>query len=495
MSARYHNAMSSPLAFRGGLVGALAPFALFLVGVVGLALSGAPDERGFWPVLLAALALGLALARDRTQWAETAIASMAQPIVVLMILAWMLAGVLGVLLAEAGMVQSLAWLAQRAQLGPALYVGAAFLACVLVSTSTGTSFGTILVAGPLLYPAGGSIGADPALLMGAVLAGATWGDSISPVSDTTIASAGSQRTDVPGTVRTRLAYVVPAGLAALIASVVLASLRTPAAATTRPAVISGSAAALPLLLVPLVVIALLVRRRHLLEGLFAGIGLAIVLSLVLGLLQPAQLFYVDREAFGAKGLIIDGLGRGVGVAVFTLLLMGLVGTLQASGVLTRLTPGRTGPTPSAQRAEWWSVGAVSAAVLLTTHSVVAVLTTGPWVRELGERAGIGAYRRANLLDMTVCTWPFLLPYFLPTILASSASAAGEAFGMPRLSPLTIGMHNLYAWALLVAVPLVIVTGWGRGRAADVHAPAGRKPLHPASATVTSDTSRAARDRT
>jgi Na+/H+ antiporter NhaC len=474
--------MSSPLAFRGGLTGALAPFALFLVGVVGLALSGAPDERGFWPVLLAALALGLALARDRTQWAETAIAAMAQPIVVLMILAWMLAGVLGVLLAEAGMVQSLAWLAQRAHLGPALYVGAAFLACVLVSTSTGTSFGTILVAGPLLYPAGGALGADPALLMGAVLAGATWGDSISPVSDTTIASAGSQRTDVPGTVRTRLAYVVPAGLAALVASVVLASLRAPTAvaavataatATTREATIAGSAAALPLLVVPLVVIVLLVRRRHLLEGLFAGIGLAIVLSLALGLLQPAQLFYVDRDAFGAKGLIIDGLGRGVGVAVFTLLLMGLVGTLQASGVLSRLTPGRSGAAPSAQRAEWWSVGAVSAAVLLTTHSVVAVLTTGPWVRELGERAGIGPYRRANLLDMTVCTWPFLLPYFLPTILASSASAAGEAFGMPRLSPLTIGLHNLYAWALLVAVPLVIVTGWGRGQ---TRAPNGSPPM-------------------
>ena len=40
-----------------------------------LALSGAPDEMGFWPILLAALAVGLALARVRTRYSETVIAA------------------------------------------------------------------------------------------------------------------------------------------------------------------------------------------------------------------------------------------------------------------------------------------------------------------------------------------------------------------------------------------------------------------------------------
>jgi Na+/H+ antiporter NhaC len=460
--------VTTRLEFRFGVVGALAPFALFLGGVVWLAMSGAPDERGFWPVLLGAMALGLVLARDGSAYAETVIASMGQPIVALMIMAWMLAGVLGVLLNESGLVQSLAWLAGQAHLGPAMYVGAAFVICVIVSTSTGTSFGTILIAGPLLYPAGGSLGTNAAVLMGAILAGATWGDSISPVSDTSIASAGSQLTDVPGTVRSRLKYVVPAGLVALVASMVLAAMRSDGATTTAGSAapagggpIAGSAAALPLLVVPVLVVVLLVRRRHLLEGLFAGIAGALVVGLGLGLLSPGKVFYIDRAAFGAKGLIIDGLGRGVGVSVFTLLLMGLVGALQASGVLERLTARHSAQPLSPRRAEWWSVGVTSIAVLLTTHSVVAMLSVGALVREIGGKAGIGAYRRANLLDMTVCTWPFLLPYFLPTILASSASASGAAFGMPRLSPLAIGMNNTYAWALVVMVPVAIITGYGR----------------------------------
>src|SRR6188472_972937 len=96
---------SPPLAMRGGTAGALAPFAVFLVGVGWLALSGAPDERGFWPVLLAATIVGMALARDRHRYAETLLGGMAQPLVMVMVLAWLFSGVLGTLLGAAGFVQ------------------------------------------------------------------------------------------------------------------------------------------------------------------------------------------------------------------------------------------------------------------------------------------------------------------------------------------------------------------------------------------------------
>ena len=462
-------AVQPPLEFHGKLAGALAPFVLFLAGVGWLALSGAPDEKGFWPILLAALALGLALARDRTQYSETVIAAMGQPVVMLMIMAWLLSGVLGVLLNESGFVQALVWGARTLRLTGATYVGAAFLVCAIVSTSTGTSFGTIMLAGPLLYPAGGELGASPAVLMGAILAGATFGDSISPVSDTTIASAGSQHTDIPGTVRARLKYVIPAGAVAMLASVLLAArgagpslaLGVPEGAAVGAATLA-TPAALPMLLVPLLVIVLLVRRRHLLEGLFAGIVLALVLGVGLGLISSAKVLYIDAAAFGARGLIIDGVSRGVGVSIFTILLIGLVGALQASSSVEAVLAWAKSSTFSPRRAEMWIVGAVSIAVLLTTHSVVAMLTVGAFTRELGERAGLTAYRRANLLDMTVCTYPFILPYFLPTILASSASASGLAYGMPRVAPFEVGLMNTYAWALVVTIAVAIVTGYGRG---------------------------------
>ena len=449
----------TPLTFRLGLLGALLPMLVFVGGVGALAYAGAPDERGFWPILLLALAVSRALATDGEAWSDAVITTIAQPIVATMLLAWLLSGALGGLLAAAGLVDGIVWLARTIGAGPIASVGGAFIGCALLSTATGTSFGTLLVAGPVLYGAGVGLGAPPAILLGAILAGATWGDSISPISDTSIASAGSQGTDVAGTVRARLQYVIPAGLVAVIASCVLA-----ARAAGGPIVMSGAMTAvsgrpLILLIVPLVVVTALLRRRPLLEALLLGVVLAIGAGIAAGLLTPSEVIRVDAGRFGATGVVIDGIGRGVGVSVFTVLLMALIGPLQASGTLDRLVA-RSVAAPEVRRAEWTIVGLVTLATFLTTHSVVAMLAVGPVVQRVGSAAGVTAYRRANLLDLTVCTWPFLLPWFLPTILAASVTGGG---GLPPVSPGAAGLHNTYAWALLMTVAIAVTTGYGRRR--------------------------------
>jgi Na+/H+ antiporter NhaC len=198
------------------------------------------------------------------------------------------------------------------------------------------------------------------------------------------------------------------------------------------------------------------------EALLAGVAATAGLALLLGLLRPAQLFFVDHARFSARGLVVEGLERGVGVSVFTILLIGLVATLQATDALPRLIAFARRRASGPQAAEGWIFGAVSGAVLLTTHSVVAILAVGEFARETGARFGLGPYRRANLLDVTVCTYPFLLPYFLPPILAASASASGAAFGMPRVTPFRAGALNFYSWLLLAVVLAAITTGYGRG---------------------------------
>ncbi len=446
------------LTFHGGIGGAILPALVFLAGVTTLALKGAPDERGFWPIVLGALCLSLLLARDRTLWSEAVIRSMSQEIVALMILAWLLSGVLSELLRAAGLIQALVTSGSYLGLQGGGFVALSFLICCLVSTATGTSFGTILVCGPLLYPAGGSLSADPRWLAGAILAGSTFGDSISPISDTTIASAGTQGADIGGVVSSRFGYVFPPALLAVIAYLLFG--RGPEGGSHASA--AGSLRALPMLIAPVVVLSLLLRKKHLLEGLLVGIVLAVLLSLSLGLVPASDLLFLDRENFLARGLILKGLERGVGVSIFTLLLMGLVGTLVATGVQDALVDLARKKARTTRAAEVWIVVAVSVAVLFTTHSVVAMLAVGTFAKETGRRFGLSAYRRANLLDVTVCTYPFLLPYFLPTILMSSATAAGPAFGMPRLSPLDVGLFNVYSWGLLAMIGVAVASGYLRG---------------------------------
>lgn len=446
------------LRFYGGAELAFAPFALFLAGVAWLGFSGAPDERGFWPILLSALTLGMLLARDRTHFSEVVIHGMSRPLVIIMILAWLLAGVLGMVMQQTGFVEAMTWLAAEAGVRGGAYVVASFLICCVVSTATGTSLGTLLVCGPLLYPAGGALGANPAILMGGIIGGATFGDNVSPISDTTIASALTQGADIAGVVRSRIRYAIPAAFVAIVAYAALGG------AELRDAVapeLAASPKGLVMLAVPVIVIALLLTGRHLLEGLIFGILAAVVIGLGFSLITPDALLHIDPERFAARGMLVEGMERGVGASIFTLLLMGLVAPLEASGLLERIVAAAGGRAQSPRAAEAWIVGVTTASALITTHSTVAILTAGDFVSRTGETFGIERYRRANLMDIVVCGFPFILPYMIPTILAASTSAAGEGFGMPRLTAYDIGLVNFHSWALLAMLVFAVATGYGR----------------------------------
>ncbi|MFQ5741580.1 MAG: Na+/H+ antiporter NhaC family protein [Acidobacteriota bacterium] len=456
------SASTAPLEYYGGLTGSLFPFLLFVAGVIAVALSGAPNERGFWPVLLAALTLALLLARDKRAYCEVVIEGLSRPILMIMILAWLLASVLGVLMSGSGFIEALTWLAGQLHLTGRFFVGAAFVTCCLVSASTGTSLGTILVCGPLLYPAGLPMGAEAAPLAGAILGGSTFGDSISPISDTTIASALSQKADIGGTVRSRLKYVLPAAALALVLYLATGGESgTPAAELA----LSGNPRALPMILVPLLILTLLLRGRHLLEGLLLGLLAGVALGLSLGLLPPHRILSLDPSHFTAHSFIIEGIDRGIGISVFTIFLLALVSGLEAGGVVDRLLRFSQRYSRSRRSAETWISAAVGVAVLLTTHSIVAILTVGEFARQSGERFGIHRYRRANLLDLTVVTFPFLLPYCIPVILASTVTS-NASDGLVKVSPLQVGAHNFFSWATLLVLIASLITGFGSAESDD-----------------------------
>jgi Na+/H+ antiporter NhaC len=98
-----------------------------------------------------------------------------------------------------------------------------FLLASTISFSTGTSWGTMAIVMPLAIPLAVKVTAfhagmpeSPILVatVGAVLAGAVFGDHCSPISDTTIVSAFSSGCDVMAHVRTQLPYALAAALVA-----------------------------------------------------------------------------------------------------------------------------------------------------------------------------------------------------------------------------------------------------------------------------------------
>ena len=81
---------TAKLTFFGGVAGALAPFVVFLTGISWLGLAGAPDETGFWPIVLLALIAGLGLAHDQSAYADAVVDGMSRRLVMIMVLAILL---------------------------------------------------------------------------------------------------------------------------------------------------------------------------------------------------------------------------------------------------------------------------------------------------------------------------------------------------------------------------------------------------------------------
>jgi Na+/H+ antiporter NhaC len=138
----------------------------------------------------------------------------------ILVFAWMLNSVIKELGTAAYLVSLLG-----ERLPPVLLPALVFLLAAVVSFSTGTSWGTMAIVMPLSIPlaaelsGSGEMMGTPAVMaatIGAVLAGAVFGDHCSPISDTTVVSAFSCDCDVMAHVRTQMPYALAAAVLALV---------------------------------------------------------------------------------------------------------------------------------------------------------------------------------------------------------------------------------------------------------------------------------------
>jgi Na+/H+ antiporter NhaC len=133
---------------------------------------------------------------------------LAEPIVVLL-LAWTLGTAVQELQAAEYLVEALGgsipdWLL------PTLV----FVLSAAIAFATGTSFGTMAVLIPLAIPLAFSADGPHSLVLAtsaSVLAGATWGDHCSPISDTTVLASTGSGCDHAAHVSTQLPYALVAG--------------------------------------------------------------------------------------------------------------------------------------------------------------------------------------------------------------------------------------------------------------------------------------------
>lgn len=106
-------------------------------------------------------------------------------------------------------------------ISPSALVPLTFILCAVTSVFTGTSYGSIATMGLAMYGIGANMGINPALIAGAVVSGAYFGDKMSPMSDTTNLSPAMAGTDLYSHIGSMFYSTVPATIVTLIIYVIL----------------------------------------------------------------------------------------------------------------------------------------------------------------------------------------------------------------------------------------------------------------------------------
>lgn len=184
---------------------------------------------------------------------------------------------------------------------------------------------------------------------------------------------------------------------------------------------------------------------------------------VTGLMKPGEVFSIPAEREGSTGLIEDGISGVTGAVILVLFILALAQLLADSGlmriVLTRL---EAQAAEGVRSAELTIVGVSLLFSIPLGANAAAILLVGPTLaRPLGMSHNLAPARTANLLDCSVCTVFYMLPWHNAVIVwYATVLVTATTYGLPVPSIAT-AFQNPYAWALLVVLLISILTGWNR----------------------------------
>ncbi len=239
-------------------------------------------------------------------------------------------------------------------LSPALFLPIGMILCAIMSLATGTSWGTVGTLGVVFIGIGSAMAIPLPLVAGMIVCGATFGDKMSPVSDTTNLAAMSADTHLYRHIYVMLFTTVPSFLLALLlfsllgASYEGSEFRVEELQTIRQA-LAGEYRLTPLItLIPILTLAVLSIRKLPAE---VTMSLSVLVATLIAIAFQGQDLTLALNALwlntpGSTGLesIDELLGRGgISSMSFTLILAVLAitlgGILHGAGFLAVLLQG------------------------------------------------------------------------------------------------------------------------------------------------------------
>lgn len=415
---------------------ALFPFAIFLGLFLGtgvfLTLQGVdfafyqlPASIAIIPAIIASIALGKFLSKSSIEiQVAQFIRGAGHENITTMCIIYLLAGAFAVVAKATGSVDA------SVQLGLAIFpdyllLPGLFLVAAFLSTAMGTSVGTIAAIAPVALGFIESANLDAALVAGCLVSGAIFGDNLSIISDTTIASTRSQGAQMKDKFRVNFKFAVPAALICLVIFTVLGGEVTHQ--FNNDAAVVG--------LIPYIVILLLALMG---VNVFIVLTLGIVLAAVIGMISN------DYQLSTWLTDITNGFSNMQDIFILSLFIGGLSELVRQQGGLSALTrvikkvAKKITPNNNKRAAGLGIAGLAFVCNFFTANNTVSIIITGNTAKNLAIDGELSPAESASLLDVFACTNQGILPYGAQTLLLGATL---------HISPLSVASHAFYPMIL------------------------------------------------
>ncbi len=457
------------LNFRGGSFGGVVPILIFIVWAIIASFMQVITTNGLSAGLVVGLVVGMALHKDDGHtYAQAVFEGFTQTIAAVAIVAWFFAGIFSEVLQAGGLVEGLVWIASTTGVEGGMFVAVTFLLAAAFASAVGTGYGTVVAFATLMYPAGVIMGAHPIILAGAILSGAAFGDNLAPISDTTIVSAATQETDVPGVVKSRFKYAITAAIPTFILYAIFGGGGAGVGDTGHDPyelIAQYSDPSGLILLIPFALVLFLAfSGYHLIVSLTWGAVTGIVLNLVFGLAPMSAIVHFDAAEGTMSGALVDGVAGYVEYAILILLIVAAGHMIQLSGAMEDfkgwITAKINGVVMRAELAYWAMVAIMNSVITINTAAEVAV---APFVREIGKDNKIHPYRRANFLDAQTSAFGYLWPWSGGLLLAVTSinGLVDEYEFIQAVSPAALTPYVWHSIILVLVFLFCAISGYGR----------------------------------
>ena len=282
--------------------------------------------------------------------------------------------------------------------------------CSVVSLFTGTSWGTVGTVGVALMGVAVGLGVNPGAAAGSIVAGAYFGDKLSPFSDTTNLAPVVARANLIDHVRWMLWTTTPAWLLGLAVYLIAGLGTTPAAGADVSALQNALQTAfrfnILLLLPPLVMLVFAIRKAPIIPGLFLTTALAMVLALIYQgesmrtLLDSAITGYTPHTGSEQLDTL---LARGGMLSMMDLTLLvftafAFAGIMSACGMLGRILEAILTIVRSRFALVAATVSGGILTALVTGSSYLAIIIPGELFGDAFRRAGLAAKNLSRTLE-------------------------------------------------------------------------------------------------